>query len=110
MARLDFQLQIGGVAQSMEVTSAAPLLQTQSTDNHTVIDARTNAALPLAPRNYVQLTLLAAGSVTVNPSEFTGPESTYNGGRPYINGNREQGDNFLLDGINNNQVSENAVG
>ena len=109
-ARLDFKLQIGGVAQSIEVTSAAPTLQTESTQTNTVIDARTNAALPLATRNYVQLTLLAAGSVTVNPSEFTGPESTYNGGRPYINGNREQGDNFLLDGVNNNQVSENAVG
>jgi hypothetical protein len=109
-ARIDFQLQIGGVTQSVEVTGAAPLLQTESTQNNTVIDARTNAALPLATRNYVQLTLLAAGSVTVNPSEFTGPESTYNGGRPYINGNREQGDNFLLDGVNNNQVSENAVG
>jgi hypothetical protein len=86
------------------------LLQTESTQFDTVINARTNAALPLATRNYVQLTLLAAGSVTVNPSEFTGPESTYNGGRPYINGNREQGDNFLLDGVDNNQVSENAVG
>src|SRR5207245_9058675 len=88
----------------------ASLLQTESTQTNTVSDSRTNAALPLATRNYVQLTLLAAGSVTVNPSEFTGPASTYNGGRPYINGNREQGDNFLLDGVNNNQVSENAVG
>ena len=109
-ARLDFKLQIGSASQSVEVSSTAPLLQTESTQSDTVINARTNVALPLATRNYVQLTLLAAGSVTVNPSEFTGPESTYNGGRPYINGNREQGDNFLLDGINNNQVSENAVG
>jgi len=109
-ARLDFQLQIGSATQSVEVSGSAPLLQTESTQTNTVIDSRTNAALPLATRNYVQLTLLAAGSVTVNPSEFTGPASTYNGGRPYINGNREQGDNFLLDGVNNNQVSENAVG
>jgi hypothetical protein len=109
-ARLDFHLQVGNSSQSVEVTSAAPLLQTESTQTNTVIDARTNAALPLATRNYVQLTLLAAGSVTTNPSEFTGPESSYNGGRPYINGNREQGNNFLLDGVNNNQVSENAVG
>ena len=31
-------------------------------------------------------------------------------GRPYINGNREQANNFLLDGMDNNQVSDNLVG
>ena len=32
------------------------------------------------------------------------------GGRPYINGNREESNNFLLDGVDDSQVSENAVG
>ena len=31
-------------------------------------------------------------------------------GRPYVNGNREQANNFLLDGLDNNQVSDNLVG
>ncbi len=32
------------------------------------------------------------------------------GGRAYINGNREQANNFLLDGADNNQVSDNLIG
>lgn len=108
-ARLDFTLQIGSVAQTVDVTGAAPILKTDSTQLDTVINARTNEALPLATRNYVQLTLLAPGAVFTNPSEFTGPEASFSGGRPYINGNREQTNNFLLDGMDNNQVSENAV-
>src|SRR5580698_3415661 len=33
-----------------------------------------------------------------------------NSGRPNVNGNREQTNNFMLDGLDNNQVSENEVG
>ncbi len=109
-AKLDFQLQIGNVATSVEVSAAAALLKTESTQLDTVIDAHTNVALPLATRNYVQLTLLSPGAVATDPSSFTGPEATFNGGRPYINGNRNEADNFILDGMDNNQVSENAVG
>src|SRR5579884_1833599 len=108
-ARINFQLQVGNVSQTVEVNAAPPLLQTQATQLGSVIDAKTNAQLPLATRNYVQLTLLAPGAVTTDPSEFTGPEATLYGGRPYINGNREQANNFLLDGMDNNQVSENGV-
>lgn len=110
VARIDFQLQVGNVNQTVEVTSAAPVLQTETTQLGTVLDARTNVTLPLATRNYNQLTLLAPGSVTTDPSEFTGPQSTFASGRPYINGNREEADNYLLDGLDNNQVSENDVG
>ncbi len=109
-AKVDFPLQVGNVNQTVEVTTAAPILETQSTELGTVLDARTNAQLPLATRNYVQLTLLAPGAVTTDPSTFTGAQSSFNGGRPLINGNREQTDNFILDGIDNNQISENAVG
>ncbi len=109
-ARLDFQLAVGNVNQTVEVTGAAPILQTETTQLGTVLDAKTNVQLPLATRNYVQLTLLAPGTVTTDPSTFTGPQSSFNGGRPLVNGNREQTNNFLLDGMDNNQVSENAVG
>src|SRR5277367_3578850 len=69
-ARLDFPLTVGNVQQSVEVTSAAPLLQTQSTQLGQVIDSKTNVDLPLATRNYVQLTLLAPGSIHPNPAGF----------------------------------------
>ncbi len=110
VAKIDFELQVGNVSETIEVTSAAPILQTQSTELGTVLDARTNAQLPLATRNYVQLTLLSPGSVHPNPSSFSNGQATGNGGRPYINGNREQTNNFFLDGVDNNQVSDNLVG
>jgi len=110
VARIDISLQVGSQSQTVEVTSAAPLLQTESTQLGQVIDSRTNTELPLATRNYVQLTLLAAGSVHPDPSSFKSGQTTANSGRPYVNGNREQANNFILDGIDNNQVSDNLVG
>ena len=110
VARLDFQLQVGSLSQSVEVTASEPLLQTQGTQLGQTIDARTNEDLPLATRNYVQLTLLAPGSIHPDPSSFKNGQTTMNSGRPNVNGNREQANNFMLDGLDNNQVSENDVG
>lgn len=110
VAKLDFPLQVGNVSTTVEVTGAAPVLQTESTQLGQIIDARTNTTLPLATRNYVQLTLLGPGSVHPNPSTFTNGQTTASSGRPYVNGNREQANNFILDGMDNNQVSDNLVG
>jgi hypothetical protein len=110
VARLDFQLRIGSLSQTMEVSDAEPLLQTQGAQLGQNIDARTNEDLPLATRNYVQLTLLAPGSINPDPSTFKNGQTTMNSGRPNVNGNREQENNFILDGLDNNQVSENDVG
>jgi hypothetical protein len=110
IARIDVSLQVGNVQQTVEVTGAAPVLQTQSTDLGQVIDSRTNVDLPLATRNYVQLTLLAPGSIHPNPSTFKSGQTTGSSGRPNVNGNREQANNFMLDGLDNNQVSDNLVG
>ncbi len=108
-ARLDFRLVVGSVTETVQVTSEVPLVQTESTDLGTLIDAQTNAQLPLATRNYVQLTLLTAGAVTPNPAGFKGGQTTYVSDRAYINGNREQANNFVLDGMDNNQISDNLV-
>jgi hypothetical protein len=109
-AKMDFQLQVGSVETTVEVTAGAPVLQTESTQLGQVIDSRTNTTLPLATRNYVQLTLLAPGSTHPDPSSFTNGQTTASSGRPYVNGNREQANNFILDGVDNNQVSDNLVG
>jgi hypothetical protein len=108
-ARYDFKMEIGKVTEQVEVSSAAPLLQTQTTEISTIIDAETNVALPLASRNYVQLALLAPGAVTPNREAIATSQRIDNAGQPYINGNREQDNNFLLDGMDNNQVSDNLV-
>ena len=109
-ARLNFPMKVGNVSETIEVSSEAPILQTDNTTVNTIIDSKTNDNLPLATRNYVQLTLLAPGSVTPNPGSFNSGDNTQSGGRPYINGNREQANNFLLDGMDNNQVSDNLLG
>src|SRR5215831_13070992 len=111
VARLDFRMKIGSATERVEVTAAAPVLKTETTDVSTIIDARTNDNLPLATRNPVQLTLLSPGAVTVDTASLNlGSNTAEGGGRPYINGNREQANNFLLDGMDNNQVSENRLG
>jgi len=111
VARIDVTLKVGQVSQSIEVTSGVPVLKTESTQVDTIIDANTNDNLPLASRNYVQLTLLAPGSVSTDPSSFSSGNNTGGyGARPLINGNREQANNFLLDGMDNNQVSDNLLG
>ncbi|HEX4166164.1 MAG TPA: carboxypeptidase regulatory-like domain-containing protein [Bryobacteraceae bacterium] len=109
-AKVDLKLSLGQQTQTVTVNSGQPLLEAQSTQLGTVIDARQNVQLPLATRNYVQLTLLTAGAATPNPTGFKGSQTSFNSDRPYINGNREQTNNFLLDGIDNNQVSDNYVG
>jgi Carboxypeptidase regulatory-like domain len=109
-ARVDVEMKVGQVSQTIEVSAAPPILKTEATQVDTVINADTNEALPLATRNYVELTLLAPGAVTTDPSSFNNGDNTASGGRPLINGNREQSNNFILDGMDNNQVSDNLLG
>ena len=110
VARIDITMKVGQVSEIVEVTGAAPVLKTENTQVDTIIDSATNDALPLATRNYVELTLLAPGSVHPDPSSFNNGDNVASGARPFINGNREQANNFLLDGMDNNQVSDNLLG
>jgi Carboxypeptidase regulatory-like domain/TonB dependent receptor len=111
VARVDVAMKVGKASETVEVTGAAPVMETDTTQVDTVINASTNDNLPLASRNYVQLTLLAPGAVSTDPSSFNNGNNTGGyGGRPLINGNREQANNFLLDGMDNNQVSDNLLG
>src|SRR6266849_1445205 len=108
-ARVDVQMKVGAVAETVEVTGETPLLQTQSTEVSTLVDAVTVTSLPLAARNYIQLTLLSPGATNVNPSSMQFPQNMINSGRPYINGNREQANSFLLDGQMNNESKNNET-
>ena len=109
VAKLDFQLTVGTVSTAVEVTSAAPILQADSTTLSTVLEAHAIASLPLETRNYNQLALLIPGSVTTSPGAFNTGQTTFNSGRPYINGNREQANYYLLDGNENTEFVDNNV-
>lgn len=108
-ARIDVQMKVGKASETVEVSAAAPLLQTDSTDISTHIDHVVTENVPLLTRNYGELTLLTAGAVSTNPGAFTSGQNTFQVGRPYINGNREQTSNYILDGIDNNQHDNNEV-
>ena len=109
-ARVDVEMKVGQVSQTIEVSGAAPLMKTETTQVDTIIDSATNEALPLATRNYVELTLLSPGAIHPDPSSFNNGDNVNSGARPFINGNREQSNNFLLDGLDNNEVSDNLLG
>ena len=108
-ARLNFKMKVGAVTNTVQVTSEAPQLQADTTQVSTLIDSKTITGIPLATRNYVELTLLAPGSVTADNSTFNSGDNVNGGGRPSINGHREESNNFILDGMDNNQTSENDL-
>jgi Carboxypeptidase regulatory-like domain/TonB dependent receptor len=109
VAREDFRMQVGKVSETINVDVAPPLLQTDSTEVGTVLDSHATASLPLATRNINQLTLLVPGVVSPNIYAFQSPQTTFGTGRPYINGAREQDNNFSLDGMDTNQADNNEV-
>jgi hypothetical protein len=109
IARVDFHLQVGKVTDSIDVNAAPPLLQTGSTEVGTVIDAKATTSLPLSTRDINQLTLLVPGVVSPNIFAFQSPQTTFGTGRPYVNGAREQDNNFSLDGMDINQPDNNEV-
>ncbi len=108
-ARIDTSLEVGALTESVNVTGEPPLLQTDTTMVGSTITTNRLTNTPLVSRNYITLTLLAAGVTTTNPSGMNNDQRTGGGGRPYVNGNRKEANNFLLDGIDNNQVSDNLT-
>src|SRR5271169_3638603 len=109
VAKLDFQLKVGNVTETVEVTGTAPILQTETTTLGTVMQSAAITSLPLETRNYNQLALLMPGAVTTSPGAFNTGQATFNSGRPYINGNREQANYYLLDGMENVEFVDNNV-
>lgn len=108
-ARIDVPMQLGAITESVEVKGAAPLLQTDTTQVGAVVDTQQIEQTPLISRNPVALALLSAGVTTPDPSSFNSGMRTTGGGRPYVNGNREESNNFMLDGVDNNFTSDNLV-
>ncbi len=108
-ARIDVQMKVGAVTETVEVTGATPLLQTQSTEVSTLIDSHSVTALPLAGRNYLQLALLSPGATTNDPNGISEPHNLDNSSRPFINGNREQANQYFLDGQLNSEDKNNET-
>ena len=102
--RVDAALEVGAVTDTVEVTTAAPLLQTDTSYLGQVVESKEIVDLPLNGRYFTRLAVLTAGTApTPNGArdEKTGGFSS-NGVRPYQN-------NYLLDGVDNNSLSEDLV-
>ena len=108
IVRLDFKLALGAVEETVEVTSETPVLQTETATVGQVISGTTLSALPLNGRNTGQLSLLLTGVITPNPSAFTAIRN-FSSGRPFVNGNREQTNNYTIDGVDMNESIDNLV-
>ena len=97
-ARIDFQLELSSVQESVEVRGQAPLVETVDSAVRQVIDAEQLVELPLNGRNFRALALLVPGV----QSEVQGGTLSNRGGGVNINGAGLTDNNFLLDGFNNN--------
>ncbi len=97
-ALVDFVLKPGQVTQTVEVTSAPPLLDTQSGSVGQVVASRAINELPLNGRNFTFLAQLSAGVTFVQQdNRGFGASGTFSAnGTPYYQ------NNYLLDGIDNN--------
>jgi hypothetical protein len=109
IGRIDFKLELGSLQETVQVTGESPVLQTESATVGEVISATTLNSLPLNGRNSGQLSLMLAGVITPNPGSFTGVRNVGSGGRPYVNGNREQTNNYTIDGVDMNESIDNLV-
>ncbi len=84
----DFQLQIGSLSQSVEVTAVnGETLNTTSGELARTIDTKQVQNLALNGRNYVQLMTLVPGAVVTNPDQFSVTTSLA-ASNQNINGNR----------------------
>ena len=110
--RLDFQLHVGSVAQVAEVTSQAPLLETETASLGDVVTAQQVEELPLNGRRYTDLAELTSGVSKVIEGPVNGGSTPTNGnagGSFAVNGTRGDQNNFILDGIDNNSNDNGDV-
>jgi hypothetical protein len=92
---LRVELAVGNTAESVQVTAAAPLIQTTSTSVQTSVDRQHIQDLPLNGRNALQLTVLTPGTVLTSVGTESGQQD--NTGLS-VNGLRATQNNFQLDG------------
>src|ERR1051326_1900458 len=106
----NFQLDVGAVSEQVLVTTDLPVIETATTSVGTVINQRTVQEIPLNGRHFVDLGLLIPGSVTPPQNGFLAAPRRGQGSFA-INtaGNREDTVNFMINGINLNDMVQNQI-
>ena len=101
--RIDVQLQPGSVSESIEVTGAPALLQTDRADTGLKIEGTQLANLPTGTqRNYQGLLNLVPGTTPAafQHSQFFNAASSL---QTEVNGQMRMGNNYQLEGVDNNE-------
>jgi Carboxypeptidase regulatory-like domain/TonB-dependent Receptor Plug Domain len=109
-SRVDMKLTVGRLEESVTVKGESPLVETAHATLGIVVDEKKVVELPLNGRNFTQLGTLMPG-VVAPPSALGGAtgDATPGGFGAAtagfsVNGQRNQSNNFLLDGTSNNDT------
>jgi len=104
--RVDLTMPVGQVTESVNVTAAVALVESDSSQRGQVIEEKKIVELPLNGRSYADLALLSAGVRRSSYAVANPPrEGSFN-----VNGQRSTFNNFLLDGIDNNAYGTSNQG
>src|SRR3954469_23675146 len=109
-AVLNVKLSVGTLAENVTVTGASPLIETATVSVGQVMAERTVQEIPLNGRHFVALGPLMPGGVT--PPQNAGLSAPLRGQGSFSffsAGNRETSVNFMLNGINLNDLSNSQV-
>ena len=110
--RVDIALRVGSINESVQVTTAAPLLQTEASSLGTIETERRISDLPLNGRNFIQLAYLGPGAnggqtgTNVSGGVFENERADE---AVSVNGLRVSNNNFLLNGVDNNEFGLGGV-
>src|SRR5262245_34325364 len=106
----NFQLKVGGVTQEVSVTADTQTVETATMTVGQVINQKTVQEIPLNGRHFVDLGLLIPGSVTPPQNGFlTAPLRGQGSFAFNTAGAREDTVNFMINGINLNDMVQNQI-
>jgi carboxypeptidase family protein/TonB-dependent receptor-like protein len=107
-ARRDLLLKVGTAQANVEVTDVVNNLSPDDASIGTVIDNNTIQDTPLYLRNWDDLLRMVAGVQIARYTQQSGATSAGRVGDFNVHGVHSLQNNFLLDGIDNNTISENV--
>ena len=107
-ARVDATLEVGNFNETVTVAESTQLLNTNDATLGGVVPQMQVANLPLAIRNWDDLLTLVPGVQQDRYTEQGGGTSFGRTGGINVHGARALQNNFLLDGVDNNTISENV--
>ncbi|HKQ92922.1 MAG TPA: TonB-dependent receptor, partial [Blastocatellia bacterium] len=111
-ARVDLKLEVGATTESVTIEGSTPLVQTESSDLSGTVNEQQIKNLPLNGRNFVQLTRTLPGVQRGIPGaniDGAGSLAWRASASFAANGMRTRDNNFMLDGVDNNEIWLNSV-